>query len=205
MLGIGFGEMILIAGIALVVIGPEKFPDFAKLLIRTVRDLRGYVDEIKTEVSRELKPLKKEMDSLSRIDPEKYIDSLTKEAPATPPANPSLHSEDQKVMDEAANYGDDPYGWQGETTGEDAPAAPEDTVSYGESREEGAGGGEISDGGEEISDGADGDSGAAPDEGDSVPAESPDSAPATDPEFDAFNDGASGDGQGNDPDVWTGR
>lgn len=95
MLGIGFSEMVLIAGLALVVIGPEKFPDFAKLVIRTVRDLRGYVDDVKSEVTKELTPLKKEVDSLSRIDPEKYIDSLTS---GDVDDNPSINDEDRKVM-----------------------------------------------------------------------------------------------------------
>jgi sec-independent protein translocase protein TatB len=40
MLGVGFGEMIIIAGIALVVIGPEKFPEFAKIVLHTFRDVR---------------------------------------------------------------------------------------------------------------------------------------------------------------------
>jgi sec-independent protein translocase protein TatB len=139
MMGIGFSEMVLIAGIALIVIGPEKFPDFAKLAIRTIRDLRGYIDEIKSEVSKELKPIKKEMDTLSRIDPEKYIDSLTKEAPAPKPANPSVHQEDQKIMDEAVSYGEDPYGYQASEPGgygrEPGTGAPESTVAYGQSAE----------------------------------------------------------------------
>jgi Sec-independent protein translocase protein TatA len=74
---IGPLEMVIIAGVALVVIGPEKFPDFAKIVLRTVRDIRGYVDVLKVEATKELKPLKDEMNTLSRIDPEKYIDSLT--------------------------------------------------------------------------------------------------------------------------------
>ena len=60
MFGIGFPEMIIIAGIALVVIGPEKFPDFAKIVMRTIRDIRGYVDEARQEINKELKPMKKE-------------------------------------------------------------------------------------------------------------------------------------------------
>lgn len=79
MLGIGFGEIILIAGIALIVIGPEKFPDFAKIVLRTVNDLRGYVDEIQKEVSKEIKPIKRELDQISKYDPEKYIDALSKD------------------------------------------------------------------------------------------------------------------------------
>lgn len=87
MLGIGIGEMILIAGIALVIFGPEKFPDFAKIILRTMRDLRGYVDEIQSEISKEIKPVKRELEQLSRYDPEKYIDALTKSSPA-PTASP---------------------------------------------------------------------------------------------------------------------
>lgn len=81
MLGIGIGEMILIAGIALVIFGPEKFPDFAKIVLRTMRDLRGYVDDIQNEISKEIKPVKRELEQLARYDPEKYIDSLTKSSP----------------------------------------------------------------------------------------------------------------------------
>lgn len=135
MLGIGFSEMVLIAGIALVVIGPEKFPDFAKLVIRTVRDLRGYVDDVKTEVTKEFTPIKKEMDQLSKIDPEKYIDSLTHgdgEEDGPDPVNPSVNEEDRKVM--ADDYSDDPYGWESGADnkyGADKGAYPEETVGYG--------------------------------------------------------------------------
>jgi len=135
MLGIGFSEMVLIAGIALVVIGPEKFPDFAKLVIRTVRDLRGYVDDVKTEVTKEFTPIKKEMDQLSKIDPEKYIDSLTHgddDEDGPDPVNPSVNEEDRKVM--ADDYSEDPYGWESGADnqyGADKGAYPEETVGYG--------------------------------------------------------------------------
>ena len=76
MLGIGFGEMILIAGIALVIIGPEKFPEFAKIVLRTVRDLRGYVEEAKRDISKELKPVRREIQDLSRYNPEDYVETL---------------------------------------------------------------------------------------------------------------------------------
>lgn len=76
MFGIGFPEMVIIAGIALVVIGPEKFPDFAKIVMRTIRDVRGYVDEARQEINKELKPMKNEMDKLSRIDTEEYLEKL---------------------------------------------------------------------------------------------------------------------------------
>lgn len=54
---IGMGEIILLMAIALIVIGPDKFPQFAKIVIRTFRDLRNYVDDVKHELSKELRPV----------------------------------------------------------------------------------------------------------------------------------------------------
>ena len=84
MLGIGMGEMLIIAAIALVAIGPEKFPDFAKMAIKTIRDLRGYMDDVKTEVAKELAPVKKEVRELSKYKPEDYIDAMTGEGRREP-------------------------------------------------------------------------------------------------------------------------
>jgi len=74
---LGMGEILLIAGIALVVLGPEKFPEYAKIAMRAFRDMRGYVDEVKREMAEELRPIKKEIQELSRHNPEDYIDSIT--------------------------------------------------------------------------------------------------------------------------------
>ena len=73
---IGIGEIVLIAGIALMVLGPDKFPEFAKMAARLVRDLRKYTDEVKRDLTDELKPMKKELEDLSRVNPEEYLDSL---------------------------------------------------------------------------------------------------------------------------------
>ena len=75
-MGVGFGEMLLIAGIALVVIGPEKFPEFVKIVLRTFRDLRGYVEDAKRDIGEELRPVKREIQQLSRYNPEDYLESL---------------------------------------------------------------------------------------------------------------------------------
>ncbi|NIA13044.1 MAG: hypothetical protein GWP08_03105 [Nitrospiraceae bacterium] len=74
---LGMTEMIIIAGLALVVMGPEKFPEFAKLAMRAWRDMRGYVDDVKREMKEELKPIKNELQDLSRRTPEEYIDHFT--------------------------------------------------------------------------------------------------------------------------------
>lgn len=98
MVGIGFTEMIIIAGIALVVLGPEKFPEFAKIAIRAIRDIRGYFDEVKTEIAKEVKPLEKELNELTRKGNELYREILTETDPSytskgyTPSTNYVEHS-----------------------------------------------------------------------------------------------------------------
>ena len=77
-MGIGMSEMLLIAVIALIVFGPEKFPDYAKIFLRAMRDIQGYVTEVKTDLAKEINPLKRELDKLNRENPEKLIDALMK-------------------------------------------------------------------------------------------------------------------------------
>ncbi len=70
-------EMVIIAGIALVVVGPEKFPPFAKAVFKTIRDLKSQIEETQREITKEIKPIQKELRELSKHKPEDYIDSLT--------------------------------------------------------------------------------------------------------------------------------
>lgn len=85
MSGIGPFEFVFIAIIALIVIGPEKFPDFAKVVMRSIRDLKTYVDETKRELtqvgrdlSREIDPVRRELDDFTRKNPDKAVDALSK-------------------------------------------------------------------------------------------------------------------------------
>jgi Tat protein translocase TatB subunit len=73
---IGITELIVIAGIALIVLGPDKFPEFAKLAIRSMRDIRKYVADAQQEIAKELDPMKKKLDEASKIDPEAYLENL---------------------------------------------------------------------------------------------------------------------------------
>jgi len=102
------GEMVIIAGVALVVIGPERFPEFAKIVLRTVRDLRGYVDEAKRDISKELKPVQKEIEKLSRYNPEDYIDSLTGAVTGDDKKSDAQKAAHSEALDTAT--GTDPYG-----------------------------------------------------------------------------------------------
>lgn len=73
---LGIGEIIIIAAIALVVLGPEKFPEYAKIAMRAYRDFRGYIDDIKREMAEELKPVQREIQQLARHNPEDYVEHL---------------------------------------------------------------------------------------------------------------------------------
>ncbi|GMW02273.1 MAG: hypothetical protein AMXMBFR84_34090 [Candidatus Hydrogenedentota bacterium] len=73
---IGPLEILVIAGIALVVLGPEKFPTQAKIAMRMFRDIQGYWNEAKRELTEELKPVRKEMDQIKRLRPEEYLDKM---------------------------------------------------------------------------------------------------------------------------------
>jgi Tat protein translocase TatB subunit len=68
----------IIAVIALIVLGPEKFPEYAKIAMRAYRDFRGYIDDIKREMTEELKPVKEELRELARHNPEEYVEDLAK-------------------------------------------------------------------------------------------------------------------------------
>ena len=74
--GLGIMEILIIAGVALVVLGPDKFPQFAKISIRMFREIRGYWEDAKQDISKELRPLNKEVRELKHYKPEDYIDSL---------------------------------------------------------------------------------------------------------------------------------
>ena len=147
MMGIGFGEMVLIAGIALIFLGPEKFPEFAKIVMRTIRDLRGYMDDIKDEVSKELRPVQKEIRSLSRYDPETYIDAMTGHSGGDNSANgetpPTAGAGDKNAgnTQEAPAKEDTHADPKTQTTSppetaDDAPPPAEDDAAWGHAEEQ---------------------------------------------------------------------
>lgn len=107
---IGVGEIIVIAVIALIVMGPEKFPEFAKIAMRAFRDVRGYVDDIKKEVANELNPVKREINQLSRYKPEEYVEKLASAITAAVEDEPKAETktasdsdQEKKQSEEAAS------------------------------------------------------------------------------------------------------
>jgi sec-independent protein translocase protein TatB len=54
MFGLSFGEIVIIAVLALLLLGPERLPEAAKTLGKGLRDLRKATDDIKDQVEREI-------------------------------------------------------------------------------------------------------------------------------------------------------
>ncbi len=54
MFGIGFGELILLLVIALIIFGPEKLPEVAKTLGKFYRQVKDYSDSLRETVEKEL-------------------------------------------------------------------------------------------------------------------------------------------------------
>jgi sec-independent protein translocase protein TatB len=54
MFGLSFGEIVIIAIIALLLLGPDKLPEAAKTLGKGLRDIRRATDDIKDQVEREI-------------------------------------------------------------------------------------------------------------------------------------------------------
>jgi sec-independent protein translocase protein TatB len=111
MFDIGFSELMVIAVVALVVIGPERLPKVARTLGHLFGRMQRYVNDVKADITREmqleeLRKLQSEMeqaarsvetsvnrelrsaeDELNKIGREAAIDAAA--TPATPPAAPA--------------------------------------------------------------------------------------------------------------------
>lgn len=65
MFDIGFTEMMIIAVVALVVLGPERLPKVAKQVGEWMGKLRRYVDDVKSDINRQM-----ELDELRKLQAE---------------------------------------------------------------------------------------------------------------------------------------
>ena len=75
--GVGPMEIALIAVIAVVVLGPERFPQAAVQLARAVKYLRGYANEATSDLRSEFKELTKEYEQL-RVELDDIRGSVTR-------------------------------------------------------------------------------------------------------------------------------
>lgn len=90
MFGINGAEFLIIALIAVVVVGPERLPRYAEQLGIWVRNLRGYADQAKARVAEEIAEDGEDLD-WKALDPRKYDprrivrEALLDTPPTTPP------------------------------------------------------------------------------------------------------------------------
>ncbi|NOZ88067.1 MAG: twin-arginine translocase subunit TatB [Deltaproteobacteria bacterium] len=71
MFGIGFWELVLILVIALVALGPEKLPGFAKSLGKGMRELRDAANGVRRAIEDETEDLTSELDDLRQTSARK--------------------------------------------------------------------------------------------------------------------------------------
>src|SRR3954463_3262556 len=95
MFDIGFSELMVIAIVALIVIGPERLPKVARTLGHLFGRMQRYVNDVKADISREmeleeLKKLQTSMQDAARS----FERSVTQEVSAT-------EAELQKIAQEA--------------------------------------------------------------------------------------------------------
>lgn len=78
MFGLGVGEILLILGLALIFIGPERLPDLARSLARGYAEFRRSFDEVKNTIDKDIRSL--QADELLREGKPFPLDA-TKNAP----------------------------------------------------------------------------------------------------------------------------
>ncbi len=91
MFGIGFGELVVIAFLAVLVFGPDKLPELAKQAGQVVRKLRTFANNARDELRTELGPEFADLE-LTDLDPRVIVRKHIAEA---------LADEDDEVVSRA--------------------------------------------------------------------------------------------------------
>ncbi|OGQ99851.1 MAG: hypothetical protein A2505_07220 [Deltaproteobacteria bacterium RIFOXYD12_FULL_55_16] len=102
MFGIGLPELILILGVALIVVGPEKLPEMAKSMARVVLDFKKMASELKDNLHEEMR--EGVGDAYPNLAAPADPDPATPEVDAVSPpeANPVLIAAQPEIKEENA-------------------------------------------------------------------------------------------------------
>jgi sec-independent protein translocase protein TatB len=95
MFNIGSGELVLIAVVALLVLGPKRLPELARGLGKFLREFRRQTDEVRSVVEREFYKMDKEDVAPPLNAPEL---PTTTAAPGAVPATPLSYEEDHQHL-----------------------------------------------------------------------------------------------------------
>ncbi len=122
MFGIGFPELILILALALIVVGPDKLPDLARSIAKTIVDLKKTAEGLKNSIDIEDNPLSdikptledaaknfKETLLEEKTDTWKTPEDLDKLYTANTGADSSTAKDDQPPADQAPSSAEQEY------------------------------------------------------------------------------------------------
>ena len=85
---LGTQELVLIAGLALIIFGPRKLPDIVKTISKTIAQFKNATNEFKTTWEKEV-----EFDDLEKVD-----ENLVTPTPANPISNKNTVEEFSSLM-----------------------------------------------------------------------------------------------------------
>ncbi len=104
MFGLSFTEVVIIAVLALILLGPDQLPSAAKTVGKTLRELRRAADDLKDQISTEIdlgdvsRLGDKLSDQLSRLGEEPSRPTLVSPVPAMPlPTGPAPEASPDNV------------------------------------------------------------------------------------------------------------
>jgi sec-independent protein translocase protein TatB len=130
MFDVGFSELVIIAIVALVVIGPERLPKVARTAGHLLGRLQRYVNEVKSDVSREM-----QLDELKKLQADMQQSARSLEVSVSSEvqsAQQSLNATAQSVSEEVkplpAVEATVPAAVQQPVAGAAASAVPSDPV-----------------------------------------------------------------------------
>jgi sec-independent protein translocase protein TatB len=116
MFGLSMGELVIIAVLALLLLGPDRLPDAAKTLGKGLRDLRKATEDLKDQVEREIYV----DDSAKKLARPALVPPVPTAPPVPGPAGPPPAATAENVPGLEAALVDPPAP---ERTAEDAAAA----------------------------------------------------------------------------------
>ena len=134
MFNIGAGELIFIVVAALLVLGPQRLPEFARAIGKFVREFRRQTDEVRTVVEREFYKMDQEFIDEPRPKvhpptPAALPSPVPMSRPVTPVASPEAQAAAVAV---AAAPGAEAPG--AEAPGAETPSTPSEPLAAGAAR-----------------------------------------------------------------------
>jgi sec-independent protein translocase protein TatB len=86
MFGLSFAEIVIIAVLALVLLGPDRLPEAAKTIGKTIKDLKRSTDGLKEQIETELYRSEQSLEKLIKAPDVPPVSAAAMSATGRPPA-----------------------------------------------------------------------------------------------------------------------